>query len=990
MTSVPDLTFAGLLRYHRLAAGLTQEELAERAHLSVDAISTLERGARRSPRKDTVTLLANALALAPDDRAALAAAARHSPATLAATPDADQAHDGQPASAATELPHGIVTFLFADIEGSSLLHQRLGDGYAEMLADVRELLHTIYLERRGHELGTQGDRFFAVFAHADDAVSAAVAAQRALAARQWPAGMGVRLRMGIHTGDALLTAGRYVGTEVARAARLAAAGHGGQVLLSPEVVAEVTKRGQELPPGTALRHLGRYRLNDLKAREAIIQIVLPDTPGLPSRFPPLRTLDFWPATRERLMAGALLTFILLALIGFTLPLAVPTFPRALGVVAGLGAVLLGAGIVGAALARQSYPTLLRRQWRQMRQPVVAVTSGLLSVVVVLTTLFITKPLPAIMAHGPGGYASFSYTYHQPTHRGGSIIVGTYLDLTTIAPRAVVHVGDDWYQALWNSCLVQLPDLSLGVSGWRADQCARVPTVANGDESVDGKTTLFRIDPRAVWSDGTPVTSGDFMFTFQLMRDPTIGFFGSSDALPWRLMRLTALDTHTVRIDWSAPYGDYLFALQWLTPLPLHAYARGKFAGVYDPATGAYNSPLAQQLVADALFNTAIPVDNGPFTLKSFVPHDRLVVVKNPHFFSNYFHAPALDQVTFVTTATSNVTVSDQFAASKDALIATYQHGGLTLALGLEPLFLNQLRSIPKDEIMSSPVPRFLIAGFNQRSVAPNAQANSGVSIFNDITVRQAFTEAFDRCAAMRAVLGIRDCNDPSFHTDELSAPPAAEYDPTVTMPESNAADAAMLMDRAGYHVVDGIRRYKDGKTPIKLILALSPYATQFEDIALRMQQDYARNLKVTVSIVNATTAPSFFVPGGLAQTGAFDIALWGDESLGTSVGFIANYGWDSASIPSAQNPVGGNFLGVIDPHVVRQDEIGSQIYDGSQRTEVYRELTRHVAQLLSIEPLFINADIALVKPTLCNFKQWPQDGFDLWNISDWYVAPTCP
>ncbi len=208
--------------------------------------------------------------------------------------------------------------------------------------------------------------------------------------------------------------------------------------------------------------------------------------------------------------------------------------------------------------------------------------------------------------------------------------------------------------------------------------------------------------------------------------------------------------------------------------------------------------------------------------------------------------------------------------------------------------MNQLGRIPTQEVMSSPVLRFLILGFNQRSIAPNAQANGGASIFTDITVRKAFTEAFDRCAAMHFVLGIHDCNDPSFHTDELSAPPAAEYDPTVTMPTFNPTDAAALMERLGFHVVDGIRRYKDGKTPIKLTLAPSPYAVQFEDIARRMQQDYAQNLKVAVSVVSADVEPSFFVPGGLAQTGAFDVALWGDENLGTPVDFIANYGWDSA------------------------------------------------------------------------------------------------
>jgi class 3 adenylate cyclase len=181
MTAAPELTFANLLRYHRLAAGLSQEELAERAHLSVDAISMLERGARRSPRKDTVTLLADALALAPDDRAAFVAAVRRSPAALAATPREEPEQNAQKAAPEDGLPHGVVTFLFADIEGSSQLLQRMGDQYAALVTELHALLRVVWEENRGHELGVQGDRFFVVFAQPDDAIAAATSAQKTLA-----------------------------------------------------------------------------------------------------------------------------------------------------------------------------------------------------------------------------------------------------------------------------------------------------------------------------------------------------------------------------------------------------------------------------------------------------------------------------------------------------------------------------------------------------------------------------------------------------------------------------------------------------------------------------------------------------------------------------------------------------------------------------------------------------------------------------------------
>src|SRR5260221_8257014 len=126
-----------------------------------------------------------------------------------------------------ELPTGTVTFLFSDIEGSTRLLQRLGARYADMLADHQRLLRAAWSEHAGIEIDTQGDSFFVVFARATDALAAAAQGQRALAAHQWPAGGQVRVRMGVHTGVGTLANGHYVGLDVHRAARIAAAGHGG-------------------------------------------------------------------------------------------------------------------------------------------------------------------------------------------------------------------------------------------------------------------------------------------------------------------------------------------------------------------------------------------------------------------------------------------------------------------------------------------------------------------------------------------------------------------------------------------------------------------------------------------------------------------------------------------------------------------------------------------------------------------------------------------
>ena len=181
------------------------------------------------------------------------------------------------------LPQGTVTFLFTDIEGSTRLVQELGPRYRDVLERHQELLRDAF--RAGVEVGTEGDSFFVAFASATDAVAAAAGGQLALAAESWPDGHRVRVRMGLHTGEANPGADGYVGFDVHRAARIAAAGYGGQVLLSESTNALVSR---DLPENLTVRDLGRHGLKDLTVPERIFQLVVR---GLEHDFPPLRTLD---------------------------------------------------------------------------------------------------------------------------------------------------------------------------------------------------------------------------------------------------------------------------------------------------------------------------------------------------------------------------------------------------------------------------------------------------------------------------------------------------------------------------------------------------------------------------------------------------------------------------------------------------------------------------------------------------------------------------
>ena len=184
-----------------------------------------------------------------------------------------------------ELPTGTLTLLFTDIEGSTLLLQQLGERYADMLATCRQLLRTAFKHWNGVEVDTQGDAFFVVFARASDAVSAVIDMQRAMASHGWPNGAAVALRIGLHTGEPTRTAEGYIGLDVHHAARMMSVGHGGQVLLS-QTTRELVKH--TLPEGVSLRDLGEHRLKDVQRPGHLYQLIIE---GLPSDFPPLKTLE---------------------------------------------------------------------------------------------------------------------------------------------------------------------------------------------------------------------------------------------------------------------------------------------------------------------------------------------------------------------------------------------------------------------------------------------------------------------------------------------------------------------------------------------------------------------------------------------------------------------------------------------------------------------------------------------------------------------------
>ena len=181
-----------------------------------------------------------------------------------------------------KLPSGTVTFLLSDVERSTELLARLGDGYESLIADVRRLVRSAVRSAGGREVDARGDDLLAVFEHAPAALDAALEIQRTMPTGPWPKGNDVRLRIGLHRGRPTLTDTGYVGLSVHAAARICFAGHGGQIVASGAVRAAVS---DSLSEGVGLRSLGAWRFQGLPEPVELFQV---EAPGLESEFPPPR------------------------------------------------------------------------------------------------------------------------------------------------------------------------------------------------------------------------------------------------------------------------------------------------------------------------------------------------------------------------------------------------------------------------------------------------------------------------------------------------------------------------------------------------------------------------------------------------------------------------------------------------------------------------------------------------------------------------------
>ncbi len=214
-----------LLRMARLERGWTQKDVADQIGAPLDLnVTRWERGTAR-PSAYYVQKLCKLFGKSASELGLLPP----QPEEPAANSKPNRAEPDHPSK---DLPTGTLTLLIIDMAESTRLLQQLGDRYAGLLADYRQIVRTAFRQWHGYEVDAQSDAFFVVFARAIDAAAAAVATQRALAAHNWPENVVMLARIGLHTGEPQLTSEGYIGLDVHHTARIMNAGHPGQILLS--------------------------------------------------------------------------------------------------------------------------------------------------------------------------------------------------------------------------------------------------------------------------------------------------------------------------------------------------------------------------------------------------------------------------------------------------------------------------------------------------------------------------------------------------------------------------------------------------------------------------------------------------------------------------------------------------------------------------------------------------------------------------------------
>ncbi len=572
-----------------------------------------------------------------------------------------------------------------------------------------------------------------------------------------------------------------------------------------------------------------------------------------------------------------------------------------------------------------------------------------------------------------------YRYHRPP-AGGTVVYGTtqsprganIVDLL-LDPSRATH---DVVAATWDSCLTEHADVDLGEARWMVSECTRVPNLANGDESKDGRSTTIHLDARSRWSDGTPITADDYLFYYAVLEDPAVG----GAPYPYDTATLTKIDTQTLRYDWHMVDGQglptgYASYLAHLTP-PLHVYSGGGAWRLFEQCrvvsahdlSACYDPAQFQRILGDTAFHTH-PIVPGAYQVQTYsgdTPTE-ITMVANPAYYSNYFPSTVLDRLVFRT------------AASTDALIRAFQSGQYTEADGLTRGDLPKIRgsasNIETYVTLSNGTTGLLL---NQRTAAPNAQDDGGMSIFSDAHVRHAFFEALDRCTYFRK-LSDGDCTAQLPSTLEY-----AHVGSFATYPPYNPADALALMQQRGFRLSDGVLYYPHSTHPVTLTLFVAGIDATRAILLRSLTTNWHDNLKIAIKTVVDPHLAGLWNQKGTLARGTYDMALTDfPDSINTDQ--VAST-FQGTHTPSAAQPSGQNVSGVNDVTIDALLDTQRGELDVNARSDTLHRIFARIASEDAVLPLMFLNNIALVDERLMNYFPNPNSFGNAWNISEWGLS----
>lgn len=472
-----------------------------------------------------------------------------------------------------------------------------------------------------------------------------------------------------------------------------------------------------------------------------------------------------------------------------------------------------------------------------------------------------------------------------------------------------------------------------------DQLTEVPLPENGGVTDGGRTIIMHLRHDLRWSDGQPITSGDFRYWWQVNQNPDTGAITTSGYD--QIASIDTPDTYTVVLHVKQPFGSYLSYLPYAAP----QHAWGKLSDI-----DLQNTPAVSALPG---------ITDGPYALSSAASGQSITMIANSYYHSTTFHGPFAARLIY------------RVYPDLSALAQAARQGAIDAGEGYTESDLPLLRAAGG---MAQ-----IIEGAS--AAYEHLDFNMAQSSLQDARVRRAIQMAINVCGMLANMAGDSGCTRRVSQVEPLPSP---VYDASIHPTAFDPAAARALLAQAGWQPNAQGAQEKNGH-PLTLHLVTTTNNAERLAIARDIQRDLsAIGVQVTISTYDLSTFFGVYTKGGILATGRYDLALFtyvnGPEPDQEYNVFA------SSQIPSASNPYGGNYGRVSDPIIDQALTNGRTAAAFNERAADYHRFLERLAAQVYTVPLFTEANIVTIKPGLHNVQSSANLYDNTWNIADWWMG----